>query len=334
MKIDTDLGCQLRRFLGEYLPRERNASLRTISAYRDALKLLLCFTAERQKCSVAELAFSHLNRETILSFLESLETVRANATTTRNHRLAAIRSFFRFVSSSSPELVELCTQILGIPQKRADSESVGYLTVEEMNAILASILPQSAEGRRDDALLRFMYNTGARVQETLDVRAMDLQLTTPAHVLLHGKGRKERTCPLWPDTVVRMKELLKVNQINCRSELPVFRNRAGKALTRFGVRYILAKYVRVAAEKQPTLSRTEVHPHTIRHTTAMHLLQSGVDVNTIRCWLGHASVVTTNHYVEIDLEMKRRALEGVNPPQGAELVPVPDATLLSWLESL
>jgi site-specific recombinase XerD len=305
-----------------------------VAAYRDALKLLLRFTAESQKCSVAELAFAHFDRETILSFLESLETLRANATTTRNHRLAAIRSFFRFVSSSSPELVELCAQVLGIPQKRADSQTVDYLTVDEVNAILACINQEKANWRRDDALLRFMYNTGARVQEMLDVRAIDLQLTTPAHVVLHGKGGKERICPLWPETVVRLKSLLEANQLDSRSDLPVFRNGVGKALTRFGVRYILSKYVRAAAEKQPALSRKEVHPHTLRHTTAMHLLQSGVDVNTIRCWLGHASVVTTNRYVEIDLEMKRRALESVNPPGGGELVPVQDATLLSWLESL
>lgn len=334
MKGSTDLGCQLRRFLGQHLPLERHASPRTVSAYRDALKLLLCFTAEGKKRSVAELDFSAFDREAVLSFLESLEKVRGNSTRTRNHRLAAIRSFFRFVSSNSPELVGLCAQILGIPEKRMDNESVDYLTVEEMNGILASIPREGQQAPRDDALLRFLYNTGARVQEMLDVRAADLHLTTPAHVLLRGKGRKERTCPLWPDTVDRLKRLLEADQVDLRSELPVFRNRDGKALTRFGARYILSKYARAAAEEHPTLSRKNIHPHSVRHTTAMHLLQSGVDTNTIRCWLGHASVVTTNHYVEIDLEMKRRALEAVSPPKGPAPVPMQDASLLTWLENL
>jgi len=334
MKASKDLGYYVRRFLGEHLPRVRNVSPRTVLAYRDGLKLLLIFAAGSHGRAVAELDFLHLGRQTILDFLESLETLRGNKPTTRNNRLAAIRSFFRFVSSDCPELVEQCAQVLGIPKKKGDSPSMGYLAVDEVNAILGSIRRASRHGLRDEALLRFMYNTGARVQETLDVRASDLQLTTPAHVLLHGKGRKQRVCPLWDETVRRLTELLERDRVDPGSDQFVFRNRQGSPLTRFGVRYILSKYARLAAENRPTLARKDVHPHTLRHTTAMHLLQSGVDINTIRCWLGHASVAATNRYVEIDLDMKRKALEGLSPADDGKPTAPQDATLLSWLESL
>jgi integrase/recombinase XerD len=334
MKAPKDLGYYVRRFLGEHLPRARNVSPLTVLAYRDGLKLLLIFAAAAHRRAVAELDFSHLGRQTILEFLESLETLRSNKPITRNNRLAAIRSFFRFVSSDCPELLEQCAQILGIPKKKGDSPSVGYLTVDEVNAILGSIRRARRHGLRDEALLRFMYNTGARVQEALDVRVSDLQLATPAHVVLHGKGRKQRVCPLWDETVRRLNELLERDGVDTGSDVFVFRNHRGDPLTRFGVRYILSKYARAAAENRPTLARKDIHPHTLRHTTAMHLLQSGVDINTIRCWLGHASVATTNRYVEIDLEMKRKALEGLSPADAGKQPGSQDAKLLSWLESL
>lgn len=334
MKSDDDLGRLLRLFLGEYLPRQRNASLRTIHAYRDALKLMLCHVAESRQRSVADLLLADVDRAAVLAFLELLETKRGNGVTTRNHRLAAIRSFVRFVSANAPESVEQCSQILAIPLKRGSSRSIDYLTLDEVNALLQTIPSDTAEGRRDDALLRFLYNTGARVQEAVDVRANDLQLNSPAHVLLRGKGRKERLCPLWTDSVDRLRRHFAEHDIDAKQPAPVFTNRDGRSLTRFGVTYILTKYVREAVLLCPSLGRKNVHPHTLRHTTAMHLLQSGVDLNTIRCWLGHASVTTTNRYVEIDLEMKRRALDGMQAPQGSVAPVIADAGLLAWLESL
>jgi site-specific recombinase XerD len=334
MKTQTDLGGYLRRFLGEYLPRQRNATSCTIRAYRDALKLLLRSVAEAQGCSITDLRVSQIDRAAVLTFLSALESIRGNGVTTRNHRLAAIRSFFRFVSLDAPEAVDQCAQILAIPSKRGDSRPVDYLTAEEINAVLMQIPLGTPEGRRDDALMRFIYNTGARVQEAVDLKTNDLCLHSPAHVLLRGKGRKERLCPLWPDTVVRLRRLLAERGLDLKRPAPVFTNRASVPLTRFGVRYILAKYVRLATQRSPGLSRKNIHPHTLRHTTAMHLLQSGVDLNTIRCWLGHASVTTTNRYVEIDIEMKRRALDGMPAPSGAAPPVVADASLLSWLESL
>lgn len=334
MKPDSGLGRHLREFLGEYLPRQRNASPGTIRAYRDALKLMLGSLAESRRRSVADLRIADVDRTAILAFLASLETARGNGVTTRNHRLAAIRSFIRFVSSNAPESVEQCAQILAIPLKRGSSRNVDYLTIDEINTVLVQIPAASARGRRDDALLRFLYNTGARVQEAVDVRANDLRLESPAHVLLRGKGRKERLCPLWTDTVDRLKRLLGERHLDPSTPSPVFTNRDGRSLTRFGVGYILAKYVNAAAATCPGLARKNVHPHTLRHTTAMHLLQAGVDLNTIRCWLGHASVTTTNRYVEIDLDMKRRAINGVSPPAGRRRRNAVEADLLSWLESL
>jgi len=336
VKSDSDLGRLVRLFLGDYLPVQRNASPRTIRAYRDALKLLLRYVADARRCSVADLSLADIGRPAILVFLASLETTRGNGVTTRNHRLAAIRSFVRFVSSNAPEAVEQCAQILAIPLKRGDTRRIDYLTIDEINAVLLQISTATKEGRRDDALLRFLYNTGARVQEAVDVRANDLRLDSPAQVVLHGKGRKERTCPLWADTVDRLRRLLVERQVDSATPSPLFTNRTGVSLTRFGVGYILAKYVRLAVSGCPSLARKSVHPHTLRHTTAMHLLQSGVDLNTIRCWLGHASVTTTNRYVEIDIEMKRRALEGISAPLGTGTAnqSITDAGLLAWLENL
>lgn len=333
MKPDNDLGRHLRLFLGEYLPKQRGASPCTVRAYRDALKLFLRSVAETRKCAVADLHIADLDRAAVLAFLVSLEA-RGNGITTRNHRLAAIRSFFRFVSAGAPEAIDQCSQILAVPLKRGDSRTIDYLTADEIKAVLQRVTIGSPEGRRDDALLRFLYNTGARVQEALDVRASDLHLESPPHVLLRGKGRKERLCPLWSDTVERLQRLLVDRHLDCQQPTPVFVNRNGTALTRFGVRYILSKYVKEAADGCPSLRRKNIHPHTMRHTTAMHLLQSGVDLNTIRCWLGHASVTTTNRYVEIDLEMKRRALEGMREPTKTVEPTIPDAGLLAWLESL
>lgn len=334
-KPSDKLGKHLRFFLAEYLPRQRNASAETVHAYRDVLKLFLLFAANEKKRAVVHLTLADLGRATVLSFLEWIERERNNCASTRNHRLAAIRSFFRCVAQSTPEAVEQCRQIMAIPQKRTEHRSIDYLTLDEMASILNHIPPKSVEDQRDDALLRFLYNSGARVQEAVTVMACDLRLDPPAHVLLHGKGRKERLCPLWPDTAVRLRLLLSKRCIGLDEKAYVFTNRKGERLTRFGVRYILAKYVRCATEDRPDLVQKKVHPHCIRHTTALHLLQSGVDLNTVRCWLGHASVATTNKYVEIDLEMKRRAIEKMATiPNDKPRRNIPDDALITWLESL
>jgi site-specific recombinase XerD len=274
-----------------------------------------------------------LDRKAVLAFLNGLEKERGNSITTRNHRLAVARSFFRFLSANMPEAVEQCTQILAIPLKRGDSRSVDYLTVDEVQFLLKQISLCTPNGKRDDALLRLLYNTGARVQEVLDIRIRDLKLSTPAHVLLHGKGKKDRLCPLWSDTVERLQTYIR-DRHRGTPDSPLFANRKGDQLTRSGIRYILSRYVDAAIPQCPNLKRKRVHPHTVRHSTAMHLLQSGVDLNTIRCWLGHANIATTNRYVELDLEMKRRALDTLEPPPGNAQTGAPGAELLTWLEGL
>lgn len=322
--------------MAEHLPRQRNASRLTILAYRDALKLLLAYVARVNRKSVDKLTLADLDRGAVLKFLDAVETERGNAVSTRNARLTAIRSFFRSVAARHPGHLEASAQILGIPKKRADSRAIDYLTVDEMDAIVRTIDVATTRGRRDDALVRFMHNTGARIQEALNVHACDLRLEPPAHVRLHGKGRKERISPLWADTAARLAHVLAERGVSPEARVPVFTNRAGAALTRFGARYILAKYVGRALTRAPTLSKKRIHPHTMRHTTAMHLLQSGVDLNTVRCWLGHASVVTTNRYVEMDVEAKRAALEGTKAPSGTGAPPAAglEDSILTWLESL
>lgn len=329
------IGKHIRFFLGDYLPQQRNASPNTIQAYRDALKQLLCFVAPVRKRPVAELALFDIDRKIVLSFLKSIEIKNANSISTRNHRLAAVRSFFRCVAQTTPEAIEHCNQILSIPFKKSESKTIEYLTTDEVKAIFNQIPLSTFAGQRDDVLLRFLHNTGARVQEAVDVMANDLRLDTPPSVRLCGKGRKERLCPLWPDTAERVRSFLIRRNVELDSTVPVFINRNGKALTRFGVRYILGKYVCKAVKLCPTLERKNVHPHTLRHSNAMHLLQSGNDINTIRCWLGHSDVTTTNIYAEIDLEMKQRALNSMPPIPGSnDHAVIKDDTLLSWLESL
>lgn len=330
------LATELKYFLTDYLPRQKNASRLTIVTYRDALKLFLVHVARGKETSIDKLTFAEIDRTAVLQFLDAIERERHNAVTTRNARLTAIRSFFRSVATRHPDHLEASAQVLGIPTKRADNRAIDCLTLDEVNAILQTIDLTARNGHRDDALIRFMHNTGARVQEALDVLASDLRLDAPAHVRLRGKGRKERLCPLWADTAARLRRLLAERGVEPDARVPVFMNRiTGRALTRFGARYILTKYVGRAVARAPTLSKKRIHPHSVRHATALHLLQSGVDLNTVRCWLGHASVVTTNRYVEMDLEAKRAALEGTKAMQGGTPPPlIPDASLLRWLESL
>lgn len=334
MKTSTTLGFHLRLFLSDYQPRQCNASPNTIWAYRDSLKQLLCFVAKAKKCSVADLCLRDLEHQRILAFLESVETNKGNSISTRNHRLAAIRSFFRYVAQMSPESVDQATQILTIPTKKTVSRSVDYLTKDELTLILRKVPIETESGRRDDAILRFLHNTGARVQEVVELKASDLRLDSAPAVKIIGKGRKERFCPLWRDTAKRLRRYLGERHVELNSDEFVFTNSRGHKLTRFGVTYIIEKYVQMAAKEEPSLGRKNIHPHTFRHTTALHLLQSGVDLNTIRCWLGHADVSTTNRYVELDLEMKRKALSSTVAPGGRRKRLVVNDSLLAWLDNL
>ncbi|MEW6753161.1 MAG: site-specific integrase [Candidatus Latescibacterota bacterium] len=333
MTSRDSLGIYLRHFLVDYLAGQRNASAHTVHAYRDALKGLLLHAAQIRQRSVSDLRMEDLDQALVLSYLEALERERGNSATTRNLRLSAIHSFFRAVAQLAPERVEQAQRILAIPQKRTTSRVLGYLTVPEIQALLRQPPLQTSRGRRDQALLRFLYNTGARVQEALDVGVSHIRFEAPSHVRLLGKGRKERLCPLWPDTVAALQQVLRDRSEAIDAGTLVFTNCQGSPLTRCGVRYILSKYVRLASAACPSLQGKRIHPHTLRHTTAAHLLQSGVDLNTVRCWLGHVDLATTSRYVEADLEAKRQALGEVAAPRGRR-VPGLNRSLLAWLESL
>lgn len=333
----NSLGRALRGFFGDYLTAVRGNSRHTVLSYRDAFKLLLRFLEQRLRRPAAALDFPDLTAETVLAFLDHLEQNRANSVTTRNNRLAALHAFARYAAANYPEHLGLCQQLLALPSKRGPQCTVEYLDRHEMRALLQAPDPATTEGRRDRALLLAMYNTGARVQEILDVRPCDLQLVRPRQVRLFGKGRKERMCPLWPETAAALKALQKEQASPPVDTRPLFRNRHGQPLSRHGVRYILDKHASRASQSAHSLAGRSVHPHVMRHTAACHLLQSGVDMVTISHWLGHASLESTNRYAAVDLGAKRKAIEKARAAAEIDAEPAEwqaDKTVIAWLESL
>lgn len=337
MKIAPScLARALREFFADHLPRIRGMSPHTVSSYRDACTLLLRFLSERHRRAVVKLDFDDLTPDDTIAFLHHLEKIRGNSVATRNARLAAIHAFARFVATNHPEHLELCQRLLAVPFKRARLRIVEYLEADEVAAVLAAPDRSTPDGRRDHALLLTLFNTGARVQEVLDLRPVDLQLVRPFQARLRGKGRKERLCPLWPRTVKVLRALLDESCVEA-STAQLFRNRRGEPLTRFGVRYLFRKYASAATSVASTLSRKRIHPHVLRHTTAVHLLQAGVDLVTISHWLGHASVETTNRYATVNLETKRAAIAKARPIGDVDPAVAAwrtDRTILQWLEAL
>jgi integrase/recombinase XerD len=336
MSDTTLLGGWVRRFLLEYLVRERNLSSNTQHSYRDTLRLLLPFVARSLRKGVDRLTVVDLSASKVRHFLGELEEQRGCSVATRNQRLAALHSFAYFIGLHSPENVGWSGEIRSIPFKKAPQRSIGYLEKAEVDALLAAPDRETAQGRREYAVLLFLYNSGARADEVAQALIADLHLPLApsrdlAWVLIRGKGNKERRCPLWERTVAELAPLV---QGRC-SDDHVFLNRCGKPLTRFGVHALVERYAARTAERVPSLRDKRVSPHTIRHTTATHLLRAGVDINTIRAWLGHVSLATTNVYAEVDLEMKAEALAGCEV--GASLPSKPwrdDKGLMEFLRTL
>jgi site-specific recombinase XerD len=330
-----DLAPFVTAFFTRHLPAERNASPHTIAAYRDALKLLLRSLALAAHRDAAALHVEDLTPEHVLQFLTSLETTRHNGIRTRNARLAAIHSFVRYVLDAEPALAALGQRLLAVPFKKATRPVLGYLSEHALAQLLAHVDRTTPAGERDYLLLALLYDTGARVQEILDVAPRDFRLVAPPFVRLLGKGQRERLCPLLPQTARLITRYLATQHIDAADRAPLLRNRRADPLTRHGARYLLAKYVRRARAAQPSLFRDPVSPHTLRHTKAMHLLQAGVPLITIKDLLGHADVKSTEVYVQIDLEMKRDALESAGtptvPPRHSRR---PPKDLLAWLEAL
>ena len=330
------LASALRGFFADYLPRQRALSPHTLHSYRDSLKLLLRFVAGKKRDPSA-LTVEQLTVSQILAFLEHLETGRRNQACTRNVRLTAIHSFFRYLGSVDPEHLEQAQRVLSIPFKRVATREIQHLDLAEIQAVLKSIDRSSQDGRRDLVLLSLMFNTGARVSEIVGLKASDLRLLPPASVLFRGKGRKERVCPLWPETANLIRKLLEELGVQPDRPESIFRNHWGRALTRFGVRLILRKHVRQAASNMSSLKQKRLHPHSLRHSTALYLLRAGIDLSTIAHWLGHASITTTNKYLAFDLEAKRTALSKTKPlvhPNGKAGAWRHDSKLIAWLEAL
>ncbi len=336
MKSNNKLSSYIHGFLQEYLILQKGFSRHTVLSYRDTIKLFLNFSATSKKRPVTDLTIADLGAAMVVDFLDYLEKERDNSRQTRNIRLACLHSFFAYLIRHDPLIFDHCQRVLVIPFKRTgESTVVEYLERDEMQAILEAVDRSTQDGSRYYTLLYFLYNTGARVQEVIDLPAKAFQLQRPFQVRFRGKGAKERLCPLWSDTVKLLHSLLKQRGLDPQSNTPVFVNHRGQPLTRHGIRYLLNKYVQLASKNCPTLQGRHIHPHSIRHTTAMHLLQAGVDINTIRAWLGHTKLETTNRYAQINLEMKRKVLDNYLPVPKTNKHPwKQNPDLLQWLDSL
>jgi len=308
----TDLASCLSAFLNEHLPRERGASPHTCQSYAYSFQLLVRFAAERHKVKPSGLQLEHLGAATVLAFLDDLEAARGCTARTRNARLAAIKSFFRFLEYRLPSSLGQARQIHAIPMKRFDEALVAYLTLDEVQALLDAPGPGTASGLRDRAILYLAYSCGLRVGELVALRADQFDGRQPACIHVDGKGRRQRVLPLWKETSIAIRNWLAVRRPDADPEL--FLNAAGRALTRSGVEYILARHVVAAAERQPSLARKRVTPHVLRHSCAMHSLQATGDIRKVALWLGHASIRSTEIYLRADPTEKLEALARLGAP--------------------
>lgn len=322
----------VQSFFAEHLTQQRALSARTVAAYRDAVVLFLEFAQTRLHKAPTAMKLADMTPALILDFLNHLETERHNAVRSRNARLAALRTFLKFAARKDVTALHIVEQALGVPMKRFERPMLGFLTREEMLAVIGT---PGADwtSQRDVLLLALMYNTGARVSEVIGVKVADVVLSPAACVHLHGKGRKQRSVPLWRSTVKVLRAWLRLNpDLGPRSAL--LPNREGQPMSRSNVTQRLALAVKTAARTMPSLAGRAISPHTLRHSTAMHLLQSGVDITVIALWLGHESPTTTHQYVEADLAMKQKALSRLQDPNVAPRRFRAEDTLLNFLKTL
>ena len=331
------LGQIVQSFFEDYLPIQRGLRHTTIKSYRDTMLLFLRFAARQRQTSVTKLALTDATFEIVLSFLRHIEEERGNHVRSRNQRLAAIRTFYQHVALQVPDMLGVCQRVAASPAKRAPPAETNYLERDEMSAILRSLPRDGRHARRNYALILFLYNTGARVQEVVDLHVENLDLGAQPRVHLHGKGDKWRTCPLWQETAKQLRALLGPAP-HGRAKDFVFCSKNGVPLTRFGVYKMIRRYASEFDVSGPRPRR--VSPHIFRHTAAVHLLESGVEVNVIRGWLGHVDLETTNRYAELTLRAKEEALRRCEPEcdtsAGFRRRPVwrNDDSLLGWLASL
>jgi len=309
----TPIAPHITAFLQQRLPIERRASDNTCDSYAYAFKLLFEYASDCLKVPPSALHLEQLDSSLVVAFLNHLETARGNGPSSRNTRLAAIKSFMHFMSYRVPSAMEQIQRILAIPAKRADSRLVRHLTVEEMQSILDAPVPNHRVGIRDRAMLHLCFAGGLRVSELIGLRLDDLKLQPHASVLVHGKGRKERCLPLWKETTAALRAWLAVRGTVSAPEL--FVNARGEAMTRSGFEYTLHKHAQRAAARCASLSTKRISPHVLRHTCALTVLQATKDLRKVALWLGHAHVQTTEMYTRADPSVKLEALESVIAPK-------------------
>ena len=332
LSVPADFAALLQRFFAERLIQQQNASPKTVTSYRDSFRLLLTYAERERGKPPAKLTLGDFDAALVLDFLAHLETERHNTVRSRNARLAAVRAFAHYVALQFPPALQLAQQILAIPMKRFERPMLGFLTRDEIQAVLAAPDAGTWCGRRDRVMFALLYNTGARVSEMIGIRVADVTLAATSSVRLHGKGRKQRTVPLWKETATEIRHWLQYADL--RVDQSIVPNRSGLPMTRTNVAERLTLAITAATTQCPQLAGRPISPHSIRHTTAMHLLQAGVDITVIALWLGHESPVTTHGYVEADLAMKERALATIAPPETKHKRYRPSDAVLKFLESL
>lgn len=338
--MNADLGPLLYSFFEDHLKCQKGLRGSSMKSYRDSARLFLLFLADQTGRKVSRLSLADLTCANVLAFLQSLETERHNHVRTRNQRLAVIKCFFDYLAQRVPEMLKEAQRVAAVPTKRTPPPETFFLERDEIQSLFASLPSEGASALRDRALLLFLYNTGARVQEVADLRVGNLELDNPPRVHLHGKGDKWRVCPLWKETVDLLNRMVTGHQ-GVGPDRALFTSRHGNPLTRFGIYKIVRRHTRNLINLHPDQGRRRVSPHIFRHTSAVHLLEAGVEVNVIRGWLGHVSLETTNRYAEINLRMKQAALEAIQAPtsaslQGCRREPVwrEEPELMKWLKSL
>jgi site-specific recombinase XerD len=333
------LGSAVRGFFEDYLQCQKGLRISTVRSYRDCLRLFLLYVADDVPRPLTRLKLADLTAERVRRFLNNLEKERHNHIRSRNQRLSALRVFFEYLARQNPELLSEAEYVAAIPTKRVPPPETFYMEREEIQRLFTCLSRTGRFALRDRTLLLFLYNTGARVQETADVRAENLELEPPLRVHLHGKGDKWRVCPLWEETAALLRQLIGMRWRSLAPDQPVFVSNRGQALTRYGIYKIVRRHVH-QLESGNRAQRRHISPHCFRHTAAVHLLESGVDVNVIRSWLGHVSLETTNRYAEINIRTKEAALRCCEPEFGPNetyrgaRVWRDNQSVLDWLESL
>ena len=332
MSKQLDIPQLIKKYFFEYLTIQRGCSPHTITAYRDTFTLFLKYLQQYKRIKPERLSIDDISPTNVIGFLNELQKTRGNSDSTRNTRLAGLHSFIKYVLIDHPTLIGNLRGALAVPFKKTDKSILGYLSQEEINAILEAPDDQTWYGQRNRVLLTTMYNTGARVSEVIDLRVSDFRCEKNGNIHFWGKGRKERSVPLWQETIKMLRQWIDSNRYSKESLL--FSNKKGTRLTRPTVAKMLSSTVEIAKKKCLTLKSTNVSPHTIRHTTAMHLLQAGNDITTISLWLGHESIETTHGYMSANDQLKEKALQSLKEPTAKEFRYKPTDSLLEMLENL